>query len=287
LNSSGSADTESPASQGGRFLSADPRQIIKIVVYSLLLVNFVHYVLDDINVARHTMHAGWQWHDWTGAFATTLDETAWFLLLILLELETYLLSDAAFTTMRVRVMQAVRVLCIVFIGHTVVAFGNALLELDRASELAAVDPCELVGQDLSFARNLAYEEIGADTCADIEATPPLILFDQEQLVTDEAGLRIEWELAWADFVEVVVWLLILAMIEVSVRLQDRGITAGPVFRLSRFTTPALYGILWLIAAYWAYRGHWVFAWDEALWILGFMAIGMNLSEWRDEIEAGA
>jgi hypothetical protein len=31
-------------------------------------------------------------------------------------------------------------------------------------------------------------------------------------------------------------------------------------------------------------GHWIFAWDEALWILGFMAIGMNLSEWRKEID---
>lgn len=28
----------------------------------------------------------------------------------------------------------------------------------------------------------------------------------------------------------------------------------------------------------------MFAWDEALWILGFMAIDMNLSDWRKEID---
>ncbi|MEM8942056.1 MAG: hypothetical protein AAGC91_07860, partial [Pseudomonadota bacterium] len=38
---------------------------------------------------------------------------------------------------------------------------------------------------------------------------------------------------------------------------------------------------------WGYRGHWVFVWDETLWILGFMAIGANLDEWRAEIEADA
>ncbi|MEM9315317.1 MAG: hypothetical protein AAGA95_11875 [Pseudomonadota bacterium] len=85
--------------------------------------------------------------------------------------------------------------------------------------------------------------------------------------------------------EVVVWLFILAMIEVMVRLQEKGITTGSTLRFAQTFNAVLYGVLWLLAAYWAFRGHWVFAWDEALWILGFMAIGMNLSQWRDEIEA--
>ena len=45
----------------------------------------------------------------------------------------------------------------------------------------------------------------------------------------------------------------------------------------------LYVILWCAAAYWLYKGHWVYAWDESLWILGFWAIERNMSEWRDEI----
>ncbi len=276
---------EAPAAgEGGRFFAMNPRQVIKIVVYTLLLLNFIYYVFNDINLARHTAHAGWKWHDWTASFATTLDVAAWLLLLLLFELETYVLPDAAFTPWRVRLMQALRVVCILFIGHAVFAYGAYLLELDRAAEVGPTTLCELTERDLSFARNLEYQELTPANCAEIPVTPPLFIFDQEQLVSDAAGMRIEWQLAWADFMEVMIWLLILAMIEVMVRLQEQGVTGGRALRSARSLNVVLYAALWFIAAYWAFRGHWMFAWDEALWILGFMAIGMNLSEWREEIE---
>ena len=71
--------------------SLDVKQRLKLVVYALLLVNFVHYIGDDIEQAQHTFHSGWRWYDWTSNFATTLDELGWFVLLFLLELETYVL----------------------------------------------------------------------------------------------------------------------------------------------------------------------------------------------------
>ncbi|MEE4279798.1 MAG: hypothetical protein V2I82_15130, partial [Halieaceae bacterium] len=164
-DTTGTTGTKGTGNERAPRLTRDPRQLVKAVVYSLLLVNFAHYVLVDINVAGHTMHPGWRWHDWLAAFATSLDETAWFLLLILLELETYLLDDAAFTPLRLRVMQALRLLCILFIGHTVIAFGNSLVELSRSTELAEADVCALTGRDLSFARNLDYTEITDESCA--------------------------------------------------------------------------------------------------------------------------
>jgi hypothetical protein len=30
-------------------------------------------------------------------------------------------------------------------------------------------------------------------------------------------------------------------------------------------------------------GHWLYAWDQTLWICGFWAIEFNLKEWRDQI----
>ncbi len=45
----------------------------------------------------------------------------------------------------------------------------------------------------------------------------------------------------------------------------------------------LYSVLWIGMSYWVYRGHWMFAWDEFVWIAGFVAIEMNVVEWRKEI----
>jgi len=45
----------------------------------------------------------------------------------------------------------------------------------------------------------------------------------------------------------------------------------------------LYSVLWGAIFYWIYRDHWMFAWDEFVWIAGFMAIEMNVAEWREEI----
>ena len=44
-----------------------------------------------------------------------------------------------------------------------------------------------------------------------------------------------------------------------------------------------YAVLFAHAVFWAWTGHWVYGWDQFLWIAGFWAIEMNLSEWREEI----
>ena len=251
----------------------------------LLLVNFVGYFGNDIRTATHTWHEGWGLVDWTSAFATTLDETAWFVLLFLFELETYLLSDDAFTPGRVRLMQSLRLLCYLAIAHTVFAYAEQLATLSNAREYAAATPCLFSDGDVSFSRNLVYTEIDAANCASLARDDTLYLFAQGQVLTDTAGMRIARELAWVDLVEAVAWLLVLLALEVMVRLQEKGITGGPLMQAARGTKVILYGVLWGAALYWAWRGHWLFVWDEALWILGFIAIGMNLSEWRDEIAA--
>ena len=126
-------------------------------------------------------------------------------------------------------------------------------------------------------------QLDASNCGTLSTGSEFYIFSQGQVISDAAGMTIELELAWVDLVEVVVWLFILFLIELRIRLQGRGISSSRLLSFATTTKGVLYGILWCLAAYWAHRGHWIFAWDEALWILGFMAIGMNLSEWRKEI----
>ena len=282
---SGARATVGPAIAAARSLGRRSwRQVIKVVVYGLLLVNFLVYLSNDWTAASHTAREGWTFLQWAGAFATTLDEAAWFVLLFLFELETYLLDDQAFTRRRVAIMHGVRFVCILFIGHTVYAFGDNLVTLAAADPVSAASLCEFAGRDLAYTVNLSYTPVDALNCERLSTASSYYLFEEGTLVTDPAGMRMEWELAVVDLVEVVAWITILFFIELTVRLQDRGITGGTLMRAALGIKLGLYGVLWLCAAYWLYRGHWIFAWDEVLWILGFTAIDMNIEEWRQEID---
>jgi len=39
----------------------------------------------------------------------------------------------------------------------------------------------------------------------------------------------------------------------------------------------------LLGIYWASLSHWLCTWDTLVWIGGFAAIEMNVSEWREEL----
>jgi hypothetical protein len=269
----------------GASAARDWRQWIKWVVYSLLLVNWAFYIGDDLEIAAHTMRNGGSFLDWTGAFATSIDELAWFVLLFLFELETYALSDEALSKSRTRFMHSLRFVCYAFLAHTLYAFATYIYELAAAVQIEGVNTlCQLASADVSFARNLEYTVLDEANCASLSTDSRLFYIEEDLALTDTEGLRLERHLAWLDFAEAVTWLCILLTIEVNVRLQDRGIITGPLTTILKRAKFLLYGALWGAAGYWAYHGHWLFAWDESLWILGFFAIEMNVVEWRDEID---
>lgn len=259
------------------------RQCTKLIVYSLLLVNFLQYVLADIEYMRHHFHSGWRWHDWTASFTTTIDELSWFVILILLELETFLLSDSAFSRSRMRAIHLVKAICYLSIGHTIFVYARDTALLANATHFVDTTLCTFSDQALSFSRNLTYWELNATNCAQLSSENEFFIFFQGQAITDASGMQIELQLAWADLIEATVWILVLLVIELSVKLQDRGVGTSVILSFATYLKYLLYGVLWSIAAYWAYRGHWIFAWDETLWILGFMAISANLSQWRKQL----
>jgi len=94
-------------------------------------------------------------------------------------------------------------------------------------------------------------------------------------------------LAWLDMIEVSCWFIIMILIEMNIRLQDKGITEGPLIRAANYTKLFLYTTILCIGVYWALNDHLLYFWDELLWIGGFAAIEMNVSDWRDEIRSGS
>ena len=260
------------------------QQVVKWTVYTILIVNFVFYVIDDMEAAEHSLRAGGSFLAWTAMFTTTIDELAWFALLFLFELETYALSDEAFEGATGPVIHAVRIVCYLFLAHTIYAYAGIGLTLQQALPLAGItDLCQLANQGISYIDNLAYTVVNQSNCSGLSAGTVFFPVDSASVVTDAEGMRLSRQLAWLDLVEASVWLLIVFLIEFMVRLQNRGISSGPMIAMGNVAKPALYGMLLLVAAFWGFKQHWLYVWDELIWIGGFLAIEMNVVEWREEL----
>ena len=262
------------------------RHWIKWTVYTLLLLNFVYYAWEEWVIAAHTIREGGTFLDWASAFAASLEEFAWFLLLALFELETYVISDDAFTPKVERTLHVARVVGYVLLAHTLYQYVINVVDLERqVTVLPGVSSlCDLADQDVSFASNMQYTTIDSENCAELSDATVLYKMIVESVVTDSRGLTIEKQLGWVDVIELSVWLLIILSIEVEVRLQNRNVVGGPLMRAANASKILLYGSLFLVMGYWAYRSQWLYVWDEFVWIAGFAVIEMNVVEWREEIE---
>lgn len=262
--------------------SLDKGQLVKWLVYSLLLVNFGFYAVEEYLMATHTLRQGGTFLEWTEAFATTIDEFAWFGLLFMLELETYMLDESMEKPWIKWSVHGLRLVCYAFLAHTVYARVSALNDtLAVQADPAVTRICQVADQDISFGENYDYQLITSENCAALSDDSVFYMLEPS-VITDRDGLALEKKHVWVDFFDAVMWLLVIWAIELAVWLQNREITGGALM-LASHAAKAAYAVLIGNAVFWAWTGNWVWAWDQFLWIAGFWAIENNLSEWREEI----
>ena len=216
-------------------------------MYSLLLLNWAYYAVEEFYIASHVLREGGTFLQWTQEFATTIDEFAWFGLLFAFELETYALDESLEKRWVKWSVHGLRLVCYVFLAHTVYARVASMTDVNAAQVAPEITSlCQVAGQEISFVKNYDYE-----------------------IVTKDA----------------IMWLLVVWAIELTVWLQNRNITGG-VLMLASYSARLGYLVLMGHAVFWAWSGHWVWAWDQFLWIAGFWAIENNLSEWREDLRDG-
>ena len=205
----------------------------------------------------------------------------------LFELETYWL-ESSLSRLQHALLMIVRTLCYAFLAHTVFAYTSNLVQVLDALPLEGLaGACELADSGYSFLRNLAYTPITADNCAALSQGGALYPIGGDPVVTDAAGLAELKTLYAVDVEDALTWLCVVLLIAWVIQAQNRGVTAGPAISIANGLTIALYCVLVGNAVFWAVKGHWVYAWDELLWIGGFAAIEMNLSDWRHDIRDAA
>ena len=276
----------SPATTSTRTWNAHKiQQALKWTVYALLLVNFAFYIAEDWNRVAYTLMSESTIFDWMAEFATSIDLVGWILLLCMLELETYVLEDEDWEGWVAYVVRGVRFGCYAMIAHTLYAAVLATINLQPTVAVENVsDLCGMVDENVSYVYNLEYTDVTIETCSALSAETELYWVESGLIVTDKIGLELERVLGWVDLWEVILWLLILLAIETVVRLQDRGITEGIILSVANSLKILMYLVLVAFGIYWAALSHWLYLWDELLWVAGFTAIEMNIPKWRDELQ---
>lgn len=260
-----------------------PGQLIKWAVYVLLLVNLFYYAWEEWEMAQHSLRRGGSLHDWVVAFATTIDELAWFGLLFLWELETYWLPYGWHKPWAQRAMVFLRLICYFFILNTVVSRAIELNSIADLQPLAGINsPCQLTEQEWSYTYNLDFTPIDRSNCDSFSSDTQFFAV-KSTAITDTNGFKHERFSRYIDLQDAITWLLVMFSIEIAIWLQARDITGGPLM-LASYAAKIFYGLLFFHAATWVWNGHWIYGWDQVLWILGFFAIEMNVKDWRDELQ---
>ena len=260
-------------------------QVFKYALYAFLMVNVGWFFLEEHAANELLYPDGVRPGDIYDAYVATIDTAAWVVLLLMFELETYILEDRHFTKTVKVTLHALRVICYALIVRAFFGYVGNLLSVSDVSVLAGIsDLCTLVRDGWSYSHGFEeYTLLTLQNCASFPVADSYLEFADARAVVDAAGHRAIVWLAWTDVINAGVWLLVVLVLEIDVRLQEKNRYEGFALRLSTVTKFILYAILFVAAVYWGISGEFVDFWDAFLWLLAFFFIEMNVVEWRQEV----
>ncbi len=259
-------------------------QLFKYTVYVLLAINVYLFFAEESLAARVQFPLGVPLEDTILAFAATIDTAAWVVLLLMFELETFVLEDRHFNPLVSWSLQGVRIICYGFIVYAFYGYVINLTFINQAVPYTGlVEICALVADGWSYAVDLGeYTQLTAANCNSFSDAGIFFRFNDMLAVVDTQGLNDIRNLAWTDVINAAVWLLVVLVLEVDVRLQEHNRFEGFALRASNVAKFVLYSLLLIAAIYWGVKGDFVDFWDAFLWLVAFVFIELNVFEWRQE-----
>jgi hypothetical protein len=241
------------------------------------------FFIEEFAAAKIQFSSGVDLSQMIEAYAATIDTAAWVILLLMFELETYVLDDHHYTKPVTWSLQGVRIFCYSFIVYAFYGYIINVTFLDGMTSLDGVNNlCALAGQ-WSYSVDLdEYVAITVTNCNTFSGATTFLQFPSMAAVVDASGFRDIWALAWVDVINAGVWLVIVIVLEIDVHLQEKNRFEGAALRVSNAMKVILYSTLLLAAVYWGFEGDFVDFWDAFLWLVAFFFIELNVVEWRQE-----
>ena len=257
-------------------------QIIKYTVYGALVINFGLYLIDDIESHVASLADDAPWSEIFTTYATTIDGIAWLGLVFLFELDTYALPDEAYEKWTIRFIRGARMFCYVSIAYAAYGYTAETLENYQVTEIQGLNNLCTISTDDRYKQLSVtqYEKVTPANCAELSVEDKYFQIADETSVIDGPTLaHVQW-LGWIDVLNAFVWLIVVLLIDIEVRLQDRDRFSGAAVQAIRVSKTFFYLVLIGNGIIWIVTGYGLYAWDAFLWIFGFWAIELNLAEWE-------
>ena len=256
----------------------------KYAVYTLLAFNIYWFFDEEWAAAAHRFGDGISLSQIIEGFAATIDTAAWVVLLLMFELETHVLADHHFTRKVTWGLHSLRAICYGFIVYSFYGYLGKLslmFGVDLATGVSSL--CLIAAEHWAYAIDYEeYEAITTANCATFTTATVFFQFPGMDVLVDQTGKTELTRLAWVDVINSAVWILVVTVLEIDVRLQDRDLLKGLAMRASTISKYFLYSTLFLAAVYWGFKGDFVDFWDAFLWLVAFVFIEMNIFEWQQE-----
>lgn len=262
--------------------------LFKYTVYCLLALNVVLFFQEEWLATRQTFSQGMTLGQIIEGFAATIDTAAWVLLLLLFELETYVLDDKFLKKKSVEwTSWILGGICYLFILYAFYGYCLKTYGLYQLTATDIVDACALLANgasDISWSIIETLDEYPAltvDNCQSLATNTPIFQLRDEAII----GTMEQWQdihyLAWIDIINAGNWLILVLLLELDVWLKLEEKKSTRYAAISRTLKILIYCTLFCCAAYWGFLGDFLDFWDAFLWLVAFFFIEMNLFKWND------
>jgi len=258
--------------------------VFKYAVYALLTYDGLLFFYGDIAASAQTFGAAVDWRNAIEAYAATFDTLSWIALLLLFELETAIIPDRWLRGWVKWLIKSLAGICYFIIFYSFYGYIYKYGVLTNLLPFNIGDVCSLLGSDYTWIRTLdEYQPFDQVACAIMNGQPLFQIAGTEIIGTQTAIIDAQ-RLAMVDVVNAADWLLIVALLEIEVFLQLKDKLTSTIMVAFKYAKILLYGLLFVLAAYWGVKSSFLDFWDAFLWLVAFIFIELNMFQWHEETE---
>lgn len=259
-------------------------QLFKYLIYVLLVLDVYLFFVEEFSATSFRFASGLDLSEVIVAYSATIDTAAWVVLLIIFELETYVIDDDKLKGALKWTLNIIAMLCYSIIVYSFYAYIQKYIWSLQIEQLVNVtDTCNQIGQ--SWLMELDhFVEITADNCATLTSSTEFYGIAEQNIITDFESTELTKNLALTDVLNSAAWLLVVLVLEVDIWLQLKHKLKGGFFLVNKIIKIIAYLLLLAAAIYWGYTGQFLDFCDAFLWIVAFLIIEMNLFKWQEVTE---